>query len=661
MPLAKGTGHISEARRLAQPGDASGGQVLTLLVLVVAAAVGGWVVGGWGGSTDGGRRPDVFAIFIVVVAFLAIAAASWTSMAQLSRAQAARRRADLLLGAVGEGICGLDLDGRVVFINPAGATLCGYEVSEVVGLVHHDVVHHHRADGSPYPVEECPVSRTLVDGIPRQRANEVFWRKDGTAFPVAYRATPVGDADRVTGVVVSFRDVTERERYEDELRQQAKSDRLTGLSNRSGFQERLETSAIPPSGAQAVLLVDLDDFKAVNDTFGHGAGDQLLKAVGDRLRSVVGPGDTIARLGGDEFGVLLEGVSEEEARAVARRFLETLDEPVVVDGREIFVRASAGVALRHPAQEPGEVLRNSDAAMYAAKAGNRPVRLEVFDEGRDTHLLDDRALSSELAGAAERGELRLHYQPVVDMRTRRDISGFEALVRWEHPQRGLVSPARFVPLAEQTGLILPVGRWVLQEACRQARAWQDGLASPPYVSVNVSVRQLVDPEFVDLVRATLTDAGLRPGGLVVEVTETAVATELDAISAPLQELRHMGTRVFMDDFGTGYSSLSYLRRLPVDVVKIDRSFVQEITTSSEEWSLAIAIVRLMKALRLATVVEGVEDAAQLAHLRALGCDFAQGFYFSRPKPAEEFDSLAEPGAERMLIQSRDGGEGTPTM
>jgi diguanylate cyclase (GGDEF)-like protein len=425
-----------------------------------------------------------------------------------------------------------------------------------------------------------------------------------------------------------------------DLAHAAEHDALTGLGNRASLAHIADGALAP---GRALVVVDLDEFKAINDTFGHAAGDLVLQGVAERLRSAVRPDDHVVRLGGDEFAALLSDADESVSRAVAARFLATLEDPLEVDGQTIFVRASVGVAVARPGESLAALLPHADASMYRAKSSSGLEQISVFDPATHHQILDNLALASDLRGAVARSELILHYQPIVDMASRETV-GYEALVRWQHPERGMVPPGTFIPFAEQGGLMPEIGEWVLEHACLEASTWHTPGADGPYISVNLSVRQLQDPDFLARFNRALIRSGLPPRGLVVEVTETALATEQETIRAPLDELRQLGVRVYIDDFGTGYSSLGYIRDLPLDGVKLDQAFARDLTTSAEAWALAQAIIALLDNLDLAVTAEGVESAAQLAQLRSLGCEYAQGYYFARPQPASALSALMHPAA-----------------
>ncbi|MDP8975371.1 MAG: EAL domain-containing protein [Actinomycetota bacterium] len=522
-------------------------------------------------------------------------------------------------------------NGSIRYRSPSTRTVLGHPAEEVYDdfseLVHPDdhvrvLTHMAKAGTEPSAATSFEVRLCHRDGS---------WRDMDCV------ATSLAGSFEGGGVVLNMRDVTERKRLAEELRRKAFYDDLTGLANRALFHDRLDKAlevARRRGAPPAVLIVDLDGFKEVNDTLGHGAGDQLLLQVAERIRGCLRPGDTAARVGGDEFALLLEDTSRSGAESVAERIVVACRAPVALEGREVMAYASTGVAVWVAEMADDDaVMQCADAAMYWAKA-NGGNHAQTYDAAMHACVRGRLELAADLRGCVERDELELHYQPIVatDSGT---VMGLEALVRWRHPRHGLIPPDRFIPVAEQTGVIMSLGRWVLETACRQALEWQRHHPSDPplYVSVNLSARQIRQSGLVTEVSRILLDSGLDPGCLVLEITETALVSDFDASIDNLHRLKGLGVKLSIDDFGTGYSSLTYLRRLPVDVVKIDRSFVAGITTSPDEWSLAVAIVKMVKALSLTTVAEGVESAAQLAHLRALGCAFAQGYYFARPQPS----------------------------
>ncbi len=466
--------------------------------------------------------------------------------------------------------------------------------------------------------------------------------------PLPYHAQVIMTATHLAAIA------TENHRNLITLRTQAQQDRLTGLYNRAAFVEilqrhlevahleatRLEEATTPPF---AVLYLDLDDFKLVNDSWGHGVGDQLLVAIAERLRPCLAPTDCFARLGGDEFAILCDRRSAPEPLiALAERLRKQLILPFSIEDREIFASVSIGMT-EGPGlyQQATEMLRDADIAMYRAKAEGHS-HIMVFDPDMHDSVRSRLKLETELRCAVQqvaRGEaspFRVYYQPVVAIATEK-IVGFEALVRWQHPQEGLISPLEFIPVAEETGLIVPIGLWVLRSACRQAATWQGEKHEPILMSVNVSSRQFLQPDFVETVRAVLRETGFPAEQLKLEITETVLMDSARVVTERLEALRGLGVQISLDDFGTGYSSLSYLHRFPVDVLKIDRAFVQQL--GGPQHQITEAIVRLCQGLGLVAIAEGIETREQLRLLRALGCDYGQGFLFSPPVPAEVAETL----------------------
>ncbi|MFL5578667.1 MAG: putative bifunctional diguanylate cyclase/phosphodiesterase [Gemmatimonadaceae bacterium] len=486
----------------------------------------------------------------------------------------------------------------------------------------------------------------VVDAAPR------VWRERDLAL--------IGDlAESAIAELELRRALSDRESVERQLRHDSRHDPLTGLPNRSFFMERLSHAVQRAKRRRgslfAVLFLDLDNFKVVNDSVGHHAGDELLVEVARRLQRCTRGSDMVARLGGDEFALLLESVVDAaEAGHVAQRVQEALAEPVNLSGYEIFTSVSIGVALSSSANElPEYLLRSADMAMYRAKRGGR-ARFELFNRAMHADALKRLQLETDLRRAVERGEFSLRYQPVVDLATGR-IAGVEALVRWDHPGRGTVSPTEFIPIAEETGLILPLGRWVLGEACRQVHAWHVKLGTPCTlldengepdaltVGVNLSVKQFSQPDLVQQVARALEESSLEACCLKLEITESVVMEKTEAVTHALAALKHLGVQVHMDDFGTGYSSLGYLHRLPIDSIKIDRSFVGHMDTDNRTRQLVETIITLARNLGLRTVAEGVTADAQLHALRELGCTYAQGYLFSEPLAADELEALLREG------------------
>jgi diguanylate cyclase (GGDEF)-like protein/PAS domain S-box-containing protein len=476
--------------------------------------------------------------------------------------------------------------------------------------------------------------------------------RDGSWRDVEAVYNSLIDDPSVQGTVLTIRDITERKTLEEELKHQAFHDSLTGLANRALFRDRVEHALARHARHGepiAVLFLDLDDFKVVNDSLGHVAGDELLGDVADRVLSCLRTGDTAARLGGDEFAVLIEGVTDpKEAAALAERIIGSLDTPFPLEGKEIFVHASIGYALSDSQTlNADELLRAADVAMYAAKAAGKG-GYEAYQPALHAEALDRLERTADLQRALEHQQFILHYQPIVALDSDQ-VVGVEALVRWRHPTRGLLPPDAFIPLAEETGLIVPIGQWVLEQACQQARRWDlEHPSQPPIrISVNLSARQFQQPDLVARVAGVIAETGIDPATLVLELTETLLLRDTESMLAKIQELKGLGVQLAIDDFGTGYSSLSYLKRLPVDILKVDKSFIDPIAAGPADSAVLQAIVRLGRTLHLQTVAEGVEAVDQSNHLRELGCHLGQGFYYSKPAEAEDIGELLGRQAARQ--------------
>jgi diguanylate cyclase (GGDEF)-like protein len=435
---------------------------------------------------------------------------------------------------------------------------------------------------------------------------------------------------------------------EQQLPHQAFHDTLTGLPNRALFLDRLTQALVrmQRTGHRiAVLFLDLDRFKVVNDSLGHTTGDQLLVAVAQRLVACLRPGDTVARWGGDEFTVLLDDrANATQATHIAQRILDALAPAVMLDGRCIVTTPSIGIAVSTGDETgPDDLLRAADLAMYHAKARGK-AQYQLFDARMSVEVVERLELEADLRQALERGEFEVMYQPKVALQ-RGEVTGFEALLRWHHPTRGLISPAQFIPLAEETGLILPIGHWVLKQACRQATRWQAATpgAPPLTINVNLSARQVQQPGWVAEIDGILAEAGLAPGCLVLEITESVVMDDAAANSVLLGKLKALGVHLAIDDFGTGYSSLNYLKRFPVDVLKIDKAFVDGVGQDVEATAIVEAVITLAHTLGMEVVAEGVETAVQVDQLCRLGCDVGQGYYFAKPLPVDAVDAIVGGG------------------
>ncbi|MGA7673344.1 MAG: PAS domain S-box protein [Nitrolancea sp.] len=543
-----------------------------------------------------------------------------------------------------DAVFSLDPSGRCLAANPACEEITGYTSDEILSR-----------PWSAFIVNEDlkPTLRHFtrsVRGEPQTFEVSIV-RKSGQRARLSVTTVPIMVGDQIVGIYGIAKDETERRALEEELAHQAFHDSLTHLPNRMLFLDRLQQALSRTERSQsmlAVLFLDLDNFKVINDSLGHEVGDQLLMNVAERLRGSMRGGDTAARLGGDEFILLLDQIhSVHEAERVAQRVHEVLKEPFFVGQREVFVTPSIGIAVSTSSDDrPDDLLRNADVAMYRAKRNGRGC-YEIFDPLMHTHVMQRLELEHHLRQAIERREFLVYYQPKLDLKTGRIVE-MEALIRWQHPELGLVPPAEFIPLAEETGLVIPIGRWVLHEACSQMQDWRLRFRghAPERVSVNLSAVQLRMPSLIDDIAATLDETGLDPSCLCLEITESAVMDNADLAMITLASLKQLGIELAIDDFGTGYSSLSYLKRFTVDVLKIDQSFVEGIDQDEENAVIVGVTIRLAHALGMKVVAEGVETKPQLDRLKELDCDLAQGYYVARPLPANSIGALIGSGTVR---------------
>lgn len=549
----------------------------------------------------------------------------------------------------------VDADSTVRYVSPSVRGVFGYDPAELENTKLTELIH---TDDKTLVLQfltgsgrQGGASTTLVES--RIRHSDDFW------LHVETLRTDLMHDPNVKGIVLNSRDVSERKAFEEQLSHQAFHDSITGLANRALFKDRVEHALerqIRDDDPVSVLFMDLDDFKTINDSLGHAAGDQLLAEVGERLRGCLRMPDTAARFGGDEFAILLEDSGEGVGAAdVAARILGALEGPFHLEGQEVFVRASIGIATTDAHRKTGpegaeELLRNADVAMYIAKEAGK-ARYQIFEREMHDTALRRLEMKADLQRAVDNDEFVLHFQPVIRLATD-EIEGFEALLRWNHPVRGLVQPLDFIPLAEETGLIVPIGSWVLREACRQAKVLQARNPSnlPLHMAVNLSVRQLQRPEIVEEISQTLTESELEPSHLVLEITESVMMEDMGLSLQRLSELKALGVQLAVDDFGTGYSSLNYIRRFPVDILKVDKSFVDGVNEGGEESALTAAIIELAGILKLRPVAEGIERADQLAKLLELRCELGQGNYFSEPLPIEGVDDLLR---VRSALAERD--------
>ncbi|MGE4553312.1 MAG: EAL domain-containing protein, partial [Desulfovibrionaceae bacterium] len=523
----------------------------------------------------------------------------------------------------------VDASGVIIGVNHSFEAAFGHTAEEIVGKRNRDAVVPERLAG-----EAEAFRRSLLKGSPVSKETERRCA-DGTLVPVELIGSPIHLGDKVVGAYYIYRDITERREFERQLAHQAFHDSLTALPNRSLYMERLRHAVERGRRREgynfAVLMIDLNRFKRVNDTLGHHVGDQLLVGIALRILSCIRTVDTVARLGGDEFAVLLEEFeSPREVIRVSTRIANILREPFTIEGHNVHSGASIGIVLHTRDYEVAEdILRDADIAMYQAKERGKS-RL-VFNKRMHAQAVEIGRMENELRTALAEEQFMLYYQPIVDVGSR-GLQGFEALVRWNHPERGVVGPLEFIPLAEETGLIIPLGRWIIREACRQMSEWlRLGRARPDMsMSVNLSSRQFMQADLVDYVQGVLTDTGLPAANLKFEITESVIMQDAPVTSAKLARLKSLGIKIMIDDFGTGYSSLSYLQQFPVDYLKIDRSFISGAGDEQEKLEIVKTIVSLARNLGLGVVAEGVEREDQFDRLRSVNCENAQGYMFSRP-------------------------------
>ena len=647
---ARGLLRCNEARLEVEPPSPA-----TMAALLQASGSGQWLV------VAGRRREEPFdrADRTLLDAIAAVGSGALTNAELYRQIRFEQERLGSIALSIGEGVCAVDLDGRITFVNPAAI-----EIVDLPGCA---------ADGGEVTVAEsqmapdfllAPAGAAIRLGrVVREEDVELPGRGGGTV-PVAYTASPIFDNGKAVGAVIALRDITERKAYEDEMTRHAFYDSLTGLANRRLLVERLERALLRSQRdgkIHALIFVDVDRFKSINDSLGHGIGDDLLVAIGARMREAVRGYDLLARFGGDEFVLLMEDVTGvDQVVAAARRLCAAVERPLVLsDGYEVFVSLSIGIALTEPGRTADDMLRNADVAMYEAKVKGRGGTYEVFDTAamgiRSAERLD---LEVALRKGMERGELEVYYQPFYSIPDQR-IVGAEALVRWWHPVHGLIEPARFIPMAEETGLILPLGRYVLEYACRQAIAIKERLWVQVPISVNLSPRQFQHSGLLADVTSALETTGLPPEMMTFEITESMVMNDLARAQDVMKKLNSLGVRLAIDDFGTGHSSLSYLKRFPVQEVKVDRVFVEGVANDPVDSAIVRAVIELASAMNITAVAEGVETAQQLESLRALGCHVAQGYYFSRPLPASEFESLLS-GGLAAVSRGAPAAAGRPT-
>ena len=546
---------------------------------------------------------------------------------------------DTVLNNMCQGVLMFDNDAHMVFCNQRYIEMYGLSPELVVpGCGLRELLNHQRAVGTFCGDEESYIVE-LLDVLAQGKAsNAVAKATDGRVFSIVNKPIAGG------GWIATHEDISDRQRAEERIVHMARHDALTDLPNRTMFRERLEyeLKRIKRGDALAVLCLDLDHFKSVNDTLGHPVGDELLKVVAERLRRCIREPDTIARLGGDEFAIIMTGMhAPTDPVVLAKRIRQAVIKPYILDGHQILADISIGISLAPiDATEPDLLLKNADMALYGAKADGRGT-YRFFEPEMDARMKARRELDMDLRKALANGEFRLHYQPLVNIQNN-EITAFEALLRWNHPIRGLVPPAEFIPIAEETGLIIPLGEWVLRGACQETANWPTNIK----VAVNLSPAQLNSRNFTDVVVNALAASGVSANRLQLEITETVLLQNTFNTLATLQKLRALGVQIALDDFGTGYSSLSYLRSFPFDKIKIDRSFIQDLMNGAEPLAIVHAIAGLAKSLNMTSTAEGVETKQQLEALQALGCIEMQGYLFSHARPPAEIARMFLNGGKR---------------
>jgi diguanylate cyclase (GGDEF)-like protein/PAS domain S-box-containing protein len=573
--------------------------------------------------------------------------------------------AKVTLDSLGEAVLRSDIRGNVIYLNRLAERMTGWRREEAMGRPVADVLQ--IIDGTSRAevgnILEMITQEDKTARLPVNCMNPVLVRRDGFECGIDNSATLTHDRDGgVTGMVVAFHDVSAARVRSLEMSHLAQHDSLTDLPNRVLFNDRLEQAiclAARQDKQVAVIFVGLDHFKRINDTLGHGVGDKLLQSIAKRLTACVRRTDTVSRLSGDEFVVLLSQVErEEDAAFSARKILRALGAPHIVDGKRLDISVSIGIST-YPSHGPdAETLMNkADTAMYEAKQHGRNT-YRFFQLDMDARFAERTLLEADLRCALGRNEFLLHYQPKLNLQTGR-ITGMEALIRWIHPERGMVPPAQFVPIAEECGLMLSIGRWVLLEACKQSQAWSKSGRGGVSVAVNVSALEFGDKDFLSGVRAVLIATGVNPRNLELELTESVLMRDPEVAIGILAALKTMGVQLAIDDFGTGYSSFSYLRRFPVDALKLHQSFVHEITEDPRDATIVSAMIGIGNSLRQRVIAEGVETREQLNFLQSHQCGEGQGYYFSRPVVAEQAEKLLETGFEKAWSVSPSLGGKTP--
>jgi diguanylate cyclase (GGDEF)-like protein/PAS domain S-box-containing protein len=562
-----------------------------------------------------------------------------------------KERAEATLNCIGDAVICTDIAGNITFLNVVAERITGWSWQEANGRPMHDVFRILDASSRETTPDrmELAIEENRTVYLP---SNCILARRDGGEIPIEDSASPIRDRDgNSTGAVIVFRDVSAARATARQITHSAEHDFLTDLPNRLLLSDRIgQAIALAPRHKNkiAVLFLDLDGFKHINDSLGHSFGDKLLQSVAKRLVGSVRESDTVSRQGGDEFVVLLSDAAQwEDAATTAKRLLRTVAEAHLIDRHLLHITTSIGVSIYPDDGLDAETLiKTADTAMYHAKENGRNC-YQFFAPAMNIRAVERQFIEAGLRRALERHEFMLHYQPKIDMRTR-TIIGAEALLRWKHPTRGSVPPEKFIPIAEDCGLILPIGAWVFREACRQARAWADEGLPVIKMAVNVSALEFRNENFLQGLFTILSETGLDPRSLEVELTESVLMKHAESAASILQALRQRGVQVAIDDFGTGYSSLNYLRKFPLDALKIDQSFIRQISTG-EDTAIVTAVIAMARSLKLRVIAEGVETLDELTFLKAHQCDEAQGYYFSRPVPADRFAKLLRTGISELAL------------
>jgi diguanylate cyclase (GGDEF)-like protein/PAS domain S-box-containing protein len=563
-----------------------------------------------------------------------------------------KERAQVTLNCIGDAVICTDIAGNITFLNLVAEKLTGWSREEAGGQPMAEVFR--ILDATTREINANPMELAVGENrtihLP---TNCVLVRRDRFEIPIEDSVAPIHDREgKATGAVIVFRDVSAARAMALQITHSAEHDFLTGLPNRTLVNDRVNQAiafASRHGKKVAVLFLDLDGFKHINDSLGHPIGDKLLQSIAGRLVECVRGSDTVSRQGGDEFVVLLSEVEHSaDAAITARRMLEAVTEAHSIDQHELHVTTSIGLSVYPDDGLDAETLiKNADTAMYQAKENGRQ-SYQFFKPAMNVRAVERQSIEESLRRAVERKEFAVHYQPKVNLKSG-EITGAEALLRWMHPVRGLVPPGQFIPVAEDCGLILPIGNWVLREACEQARAWMKAGLPLASIAVNISAMEFRNDRFLEGVFTVLEETGLDPRFLELELTESVLMKHAESAEAILKALRARGVQVAVDDFGTGYSSLSYLRKFPIDALKIDQSFVRQITTARDETAIVTAVIGMGRNLKLRVIAEGVETPEELAFLQVHKCDEAQGFYFSRPVPPEEFAVLLQAGVSDAAV------------